>query len=217
MARLSLSFLTHAARKTARTAAIALAPPAMLASCLVTPTPDFQPAPRTAPFLIAESASPKLQGLLVVDGNEKSIDFQALVRSEDGPDKVQVRLFVDYGRPRSENEPYQDFVSGLRLAPSTLDDPTPRTAKASWSRRGLITSGCHTFTLMVSHEFDDNQCPADSDDASSLTWFAYLCEPGLPCDPNLMGMDNCIFQDPPTFCPKTTATTSTSTSTGTAP
>jgi hypothetical protein len=180
----------------------------MISACLVTPTPDFQAPTRTAPYLVAESAVPALPQILVVDANVKSVDFQALVRSEDAGTAVQVRLLVDYGNPFG-NCPCQGYAQGNPVAASTLDDPNPRTAKVTWFNP-MNGSGCHTFTLMVSHEFDAQNCPIDSADASSLTWFAYICAAGETCTPNLATMDNCMPQSPK-FCPRTDAATTSST------
>ncbi len=215
MARLSLSSPAHLARGPALRAvlqALVLVPTVMFTACLVTPTPDFQSPAQTAPFLVADSAVPKLPGILVLDASVRQYDFQALVRSEDAGKSVEVRLLVDYGKTFGLC-PCQDSVPGIRIAPSTLDDPSPRTAKATWYA-GKASAGCHTFTLMVSHDFNEHDCPTDSNDASSLTWFAYLCEANQSCHPNLDDMANCMFQDAPTFCPQTNVSTSSS-STGT--
>src|SRR5262249_12514573 len=70
--------------------------------CLVTSVPDYVEPQRTAPFLIAESASPDIRQPLEIlfdssQGKYPPQEFRVHVRSEDTGDLVHFKLYVDYG------------------------------------------------------------------------------------------------------------------------
>ncbi len=225
MARLSLCFFTaHFAKWPARQtvlAALAISQTTMIASC-VTPTPDFREPPQSPPFLLAEGANPSLQEILVIEpAKYPHQEFSAFVRSEDAGHPVNVRLLVDYGRLNIDGvTPYQESQNGNALDAASIDE-TSRLAKVPWVSKNVETSACHTFTLIVSHAFNETTaCPVDSRDSSSITWMAYVCGPNeSPCqfkvDPN-DASKNCVFDSgkAPSFCPKTDGSMTSSTGAG---
>ena len=117
-----------------------------------------------------------------------------MVSEEDLGESVKVRLFVDYGIDRADRPPYARVFTGTELLTGTPD----RTASYTWYRTdqpGLV--GCHTFTLMVSHAFDEaTQCPEVLADSSQITWHAFVCDNVGPCPP--------AIGDPRLDCPVAT-------------
>ncbi len=184
-------------------ASLALSMIAMLAaSCLITDVPQFEDEEQTAPKLLRSTASPDPREIVVITG-ERQI-FSAQVESaNDLGQPIGVRLYVDYG---VENEaaqlPYQDQSSFAPVPASSgaqegpiqpfpsappLPGAPPRLATATWyqSSPNLLT-GCHTFTLMVSHHFDDaTNCPEELADSDEITWIAFICPAGQECDPSI--------------------------------
>jgi len=163
-------------------------------ACLVTSTPDFSPPKRTAPFLIAATAVPDPRAVIIVDSSQSTqnqfIDFSAHVLSEDAGDKVQFKLYIDYGFPDSPDPdnrlPFRSEVSTIRsLDPSSISDESRPAVQARWFPTSPDPGfGCHTVTLIASHEFDDfTNCPVCKNDSSQITWQAYRCDEahGHPC------------------------------------
>jgi hypothetical protein len=158
----------------------------MTASCLITSTPEFKPRSQTPPFLIATSADPPLGQLVILQPTSDELTFTAGVRSEDAGERVRVEYYVDYGFDQGNGKPFLFENPGIAsLDPSTLEDTERPKASARWSRSDFGLSGCHTFTLIVSHEFGDTvRCPTDIEDSSFLTWDAIICKPNEPCPPS---------------------------------
>jgi hypothetical protein len=161
-----------------------------LPACLVTSSPSFDEPQRTPPFLMAQTASPDLRRIKVIDlfkfkPSGTHADFSAGVRSEDAGSSVVGRLVLDYGVRGDDGRPYVAVLQeGTLLPPATLDDP-PRTLTAQWFPK--TTLGCHTVTLFATHAIDlTTGCPADAADFDLITWTVWVCDsgPGECCDPN---------------------------------
>lgn len=152
------------------------------ASCLVTSSPEFEDPEQTPPELIAATAKPELQSILVIPAGE-AVTFSAEVRSaQDLGEDILVKLYVDYG-VESAGQPFTNAINGAEVPVATAGQP--RTASVRVSPNAL-PPGCHTFTLMVSHAFDQlTECPEDLDDSSHLTWHALVCDATGPCPPPL--------------------------------
>lgn len=148
-------------------------------SCLVTSTPDFTPPKRTRPFLVTASADPDPRKIQVLDGPPGAAityDFSADVVSEDQGAQVLGRLFIDYGRSNMGGQPFNQVVKVKRpLDPGTMGDPKPRRIEAKGTLPYLLANGCHTATLMVSHQFTDGDCPTCLNDSSQISWPVYRC------------------------------------------
>lgn len=162
-----------------------LALPMALSGCLVTSTPEFTPPERTRPFLITASADPDPRGVLLINTLEQqqvrktSFEFSADVVSEDQGDKVKGYLYIDYG-VKVGDHPYADVITQIReLPPSTMTDATKRNIRGKLDlETNVLDTGCHTVTLIVSHEFDaETSCPVCRNDSSQLTWPVFVCPP----------------------------------------
>lgn len=207
--------------RTRRNRAFWIAPAAALAmtllvpaSCIITSTPDFEPPEQTPPFLVSENASPDLRRIVLIQPDQDEVPFSAFVRSEDDGQQVKVRLLIDYGLKSGES-PFPKALNGKPVDASTMSDRS-RVASAKWTRGGdELTPGCHSFTLMVSHAFDDfTDCPVDLSDSDSLTWNAYVCATGMPECPPPLALSDCLLEDEPSSsCPQFSSDETTSTGT----
>jgi len=177
-------------------ASLALVTLAMLAaSCIITDVPHFDEEEQTAPKLLNPSANPDPREILVIRSEDVSKTFSAQVESANDLDQViGVRLYVDYGVPSSSG-PWQFSYSFAPVAEETTPNE-PRLATATWTQGPpVVLEGCHTFTLMVSHRFDDaTGCPEELADSDEITWVAFICAPGTTCDTSAL--------DPANDCPK---------------
>lgn len=155
-------------------------------ACLVTSDPDFSPPSQTRPEIIANDPylpSPAVGKLAFYQWNEASeytaVEFSAWVQSEDAEEPVQNVLLIDYGEWSDYTDgPYAIFQLGPPLAPASLADG-PREVAIPWRPQREAEQGCHTVTLVVTHDFKSDypgyHCPSTADDASFLTWFALVC------------------------------------------
>jgi hypothetical protein len=168
-------------------------------NCLVTSTPEFKPPERTRPFLIATTADPDPRGVLLINTLEqlsvgkKSFEFSADVVSEDQGSKVKGYLYIDYGTQVGDH-PYADSIPEIKeLPPSTMADTTKRNIRGKLNLEShVILPGCHTVTLIVSHEFDaETSCPVCRNDSSQLTWPVFMCDPDTSaCVPDFTKCEN---------------------------
>jgi hypothetical protein len=157
---------------------------------------------RSRPFLLGESASPHLGDMTVFQRNPATsqytpIEFSADMVSDDAGQPVQSVLLIDYGDDNAvSNGPYRSFVPGEPLDPACMLDG-PRHVSIPWRPLAQEPIGCHTVTLMVTHQFELKNsafyCPADPNDASTLTWFALVCG-----DASTTTLEECYAANP---CP----------------
>lgn len=157
--------------------------------CLVTGSPDFSDPTPTPPLLLEEPTrrTSEVVYFQKVGNNYDAHDFRAFVVSEDAGQPVKAVLFLDYGRIGTNNTPYVDDEPLSALPAGTLADG-PRLLGKSWRPRGTEEPGCHTVTLLATHEFAGDlgvpedeypfYCPADLADSSTLTWFVSFCLEG---------------------------------------
>lgn len=157
-----------------------------ISGCLVTSTPDFSEPEQTPPFLVPATAEPRPTEVLIVRPQGATLPdtaFSAELRSEDAGQDVLGALLIDYGAEDELGKPYADRVRFATLPARTLDAVETRVARAElpgsyWSNR----PGCHTVTMIVTHEFDAvSGCPERLEDSSQITWFVYACQVGEPC------------------------------------
>ncbi|MBW2523557.1 MAG: hypothetical protein JRI23_05255 [Deltaproteobacteria bacterium] len=181
-------------------------------SCLVTSSPDFTPPERTRPEIVTndEFGPNPAQGELVVfyptAGEYSPVEFAAWVQSEDADQNVLTVLLIDYGDESGvQNGPWRSYVPGKPLPAGTFSQGPRGPVTINWRPEKLETPGCHTVTLLVTHEFwldptEGYWCPKDGQDASTLTWFVAVCETANPdeCD-----YTNCPVrgQGTRTYCP----------------
>lgn len=163
----------------------------MTTGCLITDPPQFKPPKHTRPALISDTALPDPRAVLVIDDAMAGIapdkyEFSADVDSqEDASDpsepspfaQLHAYVYLDYGwRPPDENYPYPFWHSYEAKVIEPEEIPTPRRAKGDWYPMiGPSSWGCHRVTLMVFHVGDELNCPACSDDYSSITWQIFRC------------------------------------------
>jgi len=157
-------------------------------ACLITAIPDFTPPARTRPEIITSDTYPPSPAVGKValfqptapSSSYTGIEFSAWVLSEDADQDVQTVLLIDYGDQSGvSNGPYRSFVPGEPLKAATMADG-PREVAIQWQPQAQELVGCHTVTLLVTHQSQQKNhvyyCPADPSDASTLTWFAYVCD-----------------------------------------
>jgi hypothetical protein len=151
-------------------------------ACLVTSTPSFEPPKRTAPFLVAAGAQPDPRVMISIDERKTAPakSFTVDVVSEDNGQDVFFRLYVDYGfKPPGTDQPFRALFANIpALESSTMSDTMERTVRFTWSPQLTGTgTGCHTLTLIASHDFDPaTQCPKCLSDSSQITWQLYVCD-----------------------------------------
>jgi hypothetical protein len=155
-------------------------------SCLITDVPQFQAPEHTAPFLLESCADPDPRTVVQVESSTLSeLSFSACVVSQDdasGPFSiVSSKLYIDYGLDVG-GQPFLYPLSGTSLPPGgTLEQTSQRFVSASWSPAiYTVGLGCHTATLIVSHDFDMlTNCPVCSDDFSTITWQVNRCDDSM--------------------------------------
>ncbi|MBW2453696.1 MAG: hypothetical protein JRI68_04260 [Deltaproteobacteria bacterium] len=169
----------------ARTSLLVLGVVVSSSACLVTGSPDFSPPERTRPQLIAVTPTTEFIRPAFVDGAFQPSTIAAEVLSEDAGEPLEAVLLVDYGYLASDNTPWRDSAPVDDIAPGTLSEG-PRPINVTWTPRSFIQPGCHTVTLLVTHQKRAQNpgywCPAEPDDYDTLTWFVALCEDLATCD-----------------------------------
>jgi hypothetical protein len=172
-------------------------------SCLVTSTPDFTPPQRTRPFLVAATADPDTRLVQIFDAPPATpgipFSFSADVVSEDQGAQVLVSLYIDYGKANANDDPFIDALSSFKkIAPGTMSDPEARPVVAKGKFTSPMSFGCHTATLMVTHDIDTvSRCPACLNDSSQITWQIFRCNSlDSACTP-----DFTKCEEPRTGCP----------------
>jgi hypothetical protein len=178
---------------------------------LVTSSPDFTPPERSRPEIVTNdefSPKPALGEFTLfypTAGEYSPVEFSAWVQSEDADQDVRTVLLIDYGDESGvSNGPYRSFVLGEPLSAGTLAQGPRGPVTISWRPQKQETPGCHTLTLLVTHDFREEYgaflCPRIPQDASTVTWFAAVCETENPdeCD-----YTNCPVygQSTGTYCP----------------
>jgi len=156
---------------------------------------------RTAPILVGAEAFPDLRAPIIVDNSTQYVEFGAAVLSEDNGTPVEIALYIDYGRPNAAGHPYKNRVYPFEpILPGTLaDGPRPFGGKRWYLDSAPVAAGCHTVTMMASHEFNSSVCPHDMDDSDLLVWQVVRCDfDGGPC-PSTCEMQACEAPCPSCF------------------
>jgi hypothetical protein len=156
--------------------------------CLMTSTPQFTPPQHTAPFLVEATASPDTRAVVVIDsassqGANPMLTFSANVISQDDPtgtfSQVESELLLDCGISRFMGQApfFGTPLGGSNLNPGTIDQTTDRRVSANWFVGDPdVAPGCHTVTLVASHQFPRPwQCPCPGD-YSMITWQVLRCD-----------------------------------------
>lgn len=154
------------------------------AGCLVASTPEFEKPQQTRPFLLAASADPDIREFVIITDEKANIrnEFSALVMSEDVGEPVKVALYIDYGEPNVEGRPFHKALTLFPDLPAgKLSDGGRRIRAHLFPEQENVEPGCHTVTMIVSHEFDYSGCPKSLDDSSQLTWTVLRCSSITDC------------------------------------
>jgi hypothetical protein len=168
----------------------------------VTGSPTFDEPVQSRPTLIHDQAQPDPRAILVVEPDEPRITFTVPVESvEDAGETIKVRLYIDYGVLNAADRPYRTAIPAADL-PAAGE---ARVASADWVPEAeqvpQVPPGCHTVTMIISHQFDDlTQCPEVLADSDQITWHVFLCDEGSECPPPV-GDPRLECPVPETRCP----------------
>jgi hypothetical protein len=149
-------------------------------SCLVTSSPDFQKPERTPPFLTNLSPPPyQIIPLRSLPGLPRAYPLQTItfeVVSEDLQSKpLQAVMLLDFGGFGVGDEPTRLWGTG-NIPAGHINSPPRDPIKADIQLNSNVASpGCHSATLVVSHEFTDigatKITPKDEKDVATATWW----------------------------------------------
>lgn len=154
----------------------------MPSACLVTSVPEYDEPAQTPPFLVAAKAAPDIREFVFVLDGEQRIDFSAAVLSEDRGEPVHVALYIDYGQENAAGNPFKRSLAAFpTIPPGTLSEGA-RDFNVSWYLDSDdVSHGCHSITMMVTHEFDFRNCPMRLADSSHLVWNILRCPSKESC------------------------------------
>lgn len=165
----------------------------MYPACLVTSTSEFEEPKQTAPFLLSSTADPDIREFVVIVDSESRKDFKAFIVSEDRGQPVKVALYIDYGKPNTYGQPFRDALTAFPdIPPGSLSDGQ-RQVQAQLDS-STLENGCHTVTMVVTHEFNYLACPKNPADSTQLVWKVLRCKSRETCD--LISIN-----DPALMCP----------------
>jgi len=152
-------------------------------ACLVLSPPEYDRPQRTAPMLVGTEAFPDLRETILIKEGMEYIEFGGAVLSEDDGLPVQLALYIDYGQTNAAGRPYRNVIYPFEpIPPGTLADGARKFQGKRWYLGVTpVAIGCHTVTLVASHEFNAEVCPRDSADASVLVWQVVSCDSSGAC------------------------------------
>lgn len=148
-------------------------------SCLVTTSPDFAQPERTPPFLTNLSPPPwQIQTIRSAQGATTGYEPAAItfsVVSEDLQSPLRAALLLDFQGP---GQPYEipPLAFNLDITPGHLPDPR-HVPDMSFFLSPSVAKGCHSVTLIVTHEFDNPMFqpryirPTNEVDVATATWW----------------------------------------------
>lgn len=105
-------------------------------------------------------------------------------------------MLIDYGDTSGvSNGPYRGFVPGEALPAGHLMQGPRGPLSISWRPQTAASAGCHTVTLIATHQFRQTSgayyCAADPSDVDMLTWVVAACDLASPGD--------CSYDDCPVY------------------
>ena len=130
----NLAALTRLARSV-----LCTAPVAFLSGCLLSDPPDLEQSERIGPIFNLAQATPVPTEVLHLDADQERQSFNLPFRSEDGPDGLQMLVYLDY---RPGTLPFDSRF----IQPSTFDQP--RSLSYEWLID--VVPGCHSLTFILS-------------------------------------------------------------------
>jgi hypothetical protein len=143
--------------------------------CLVTASPDFAKPTQTPPFL-TNLVPPPYQAQFIPNLSPTSyktatVGFDVISEDLQSP-PLEALLLLDFMGlgARYDQEP----LKFQRIAAGHLDSP-PRSNSIDFLLPSATTKGCHSVTLLVSHEFVKDFTreiiPKQSGDVAAVTWW----------------------------------------------
>src|SRR5690606_35404809 len=131
----NLAALTRLARSV-----LCTAPVAFLSGCLLSDPPDLEQSERIGPIFNLAQATPVPTEVLHLDADQERQSFNLPFRSEDGPDGLQMLVYLDY---RPGTLPFDSRF----IQPSTFDQP--RSLSYEWLID--VVPGCHSLKIGRAH------------------------------------------------------------------
>jgi hypothetical protein len=168
-------------------------------ACLVVEPPQYEPPPKTPPFLVAAAADPPLSKPIRIDGDDTKVLLRAAVFSEDNGDDVELALYINYGQRNAQELPYRKSVYPF----PPVDAGTIAQGARSFDITWFLDSDsplpqCQTVTMIATHEFNSDVCPAAAEDFSTLVWEVINCDVNDPSCPKECLDFRCATQPCPT-------------------
>jgi hypothetical protein len=142
-------------------------------SCLITSNPELDPPTRTPPILLSVNPPTyQVYTVTIVPGatTRPTISFDVI--SEDLGQPIRGVMYIDF---QGWEQPHQAVAL---IRPNTLplghlgSQPNIRQGSAEFSLP--TTPGCHSATLVLSHEIDPLGNPPNRADTATATWYYYL-------------------------------------------
>jgi len=141
------------------------------------------------------TAEPSLLAIHVIDNPRSELRFRVSVQSEDKNEPLEARLVADY--------PNLNVLKRVVLDPGTFTESRPITM--TWSPSDTqsfpLAPGCHSITLIVSHQFAPASVrPVQEDDANLVVWWIVVADPVDPtAAAQLTILEECRTQIAPTL------------------
>jgi hypothetical protein len=146
-------------------------------SCLVTSNPDIEPPKRTPPYF--SNLSPptyqvqKLTSLGTSPSSVTEIGFDVV--SEDVGQPIFGAVYLDFNGFGDMKQKVIGQIKPAKIPAGHMTDPKPRPGSATFEITG--PPGCHSATLVLSHEFNGPGDPQPTDrenDTALATWWYFL-------------------------------------------
>ncbi len=162
-------------------------------SCLVTQSPEFEQPKRTRPYITRLLSPPAYQ---IISISSKGLlrtfdqmDLQFELLSEDLQNGPVAVLGLDFKGPAAPASAtvvgYNNAIpAGHLMGP----DSGPRVVDILLQLPTGTTAGCHSITLMVTHQTAPGFAPTDESDVDYATWWALV-------DVNSTDLTDCVVPE----------------------
>jgi hypothetical protein len=140
-------------------------------------TPEYSVPSRVPPVMDSAGALPSASDVYRTQASE--VDFNVRFRSDDAGERLHVFFVLDLPANRVEPPRVQNDYF-VEPDPAPFDEQTQRSLSYQWTWGSVVSSRCHTMTLILSHEsnFSSSYKVDDELGAAQLTWFLDLSLPG---------------------------------------
>jgi hypothetical protein len=155
-----------------------------MSGCVITSSPDFNAPQMTRPYLTAIAPPPwevktiKSTGTLTFP--QSSVTFGVV--SEDLNRSLLGLMVLDYQGPAAAlHETPPIIAQPMSIDAGHLDSVsavTPRTVDMPFQIGPGTSLGCHSLTVIVTHDLQPTKVvPKEEDDSATLTWWVNLEDP----------------------------------------